>query len=261
VSVICKICGCTSFGIFTIKVLRKFDVDYYKCGKCGFIQTQEPFWLEEAYSSAITSLDIGLIYRNLQNKPIVETTIKYLFDRRKKFIDYGGGYGMFVRIMRDAGLNYYRQDIYCENIFAKRFDVSDLKENGEKFELLTAFEVFEHLLDPIEEFKKMLSYSDSIFFTTSIYPTSTDLTKWWYLIPETGQHISLYSEESLIYLATMFGMCYYRHNDFHLITKAKFPKSKFERIFNNFFRIVYNRFNKMESLLQKDFNEISGIKM
>lgn len=260
-SVSCKICGNLSAEIFNTKVLLKYDVAYYKCGNCGFIQTQEPFWLEEAYSSAITSLDIGLIYRNLQNKPIVETAIKYLFNREEKFVDYGGGYGMFVRIMRDVGFDYYRQDIYCENTFAKNFDVTDIKGENVKFELLTAFEVFEHLLDPLEEFEKMLSYSENIFFTTSIYPDNTDLTKWWYLIPETGQHIALYSEESLAYIASMFGMYYYRHNEYHLITKTKFSHRKFDRIFNSTFRMVYNRFNKMGTLLQKDFNQISGIKM
>jgi len=35
---------------------------------------------------------------------------------------------VYVRLMRDEGYNFYRQDVYCENIFAKSFDVEDLKE-------------------------------------------------------------------------------------------------------------------------------------
>ncbi len=46
--------------LFTAKVLGKYDVQYYQCVITGFIQTEEPYWLEEAYSSAITKLDIGL---------------------------------------------------------------------------------------------------------------------------------------------------------------------------------------------------------
>ena len=55
---------------------------------------------------------------------------------------------MFVRIMRDKGFNFYRQDIHCQNLFAKHFDISNIKIT-EKFDLLTAIEVFEHLEDPM----------------------------------------------------------------------------------------------------------------
>jgi hypothetical protein len=97
-------------------MLGKYEAKYYQCSDCQFIQTEEPFWLEEAYKDAITKLDIGLVYRNENITPIISTIIQLLFSKSKRFIDYGGGYGLFVRMMRDRGFDFYRQDIYCENL-------------------------------------------------------------------------------------------------------------------------------------------------
>ncbi|UOG75941.1 class I SAM-dependent methyltransferase [Hymenobacter tibetensis] len=259
----CKICGSKTDKIFTCKVLNKHDVDYFKCSNCEFIQTENPYWLEEAYSSVITSLDIGLISRNINNVPVVSTLIKVLYKKDKEYLDYGGGYGMFVRMMRDNGFSYYRQDLYCENLFAKNFDVDDIISSIDKFELLTAFEVFEHLVDPVSELKKMLSYSDNIFFTTTVYPKNTDLISWWYLIPETGQHVALYSHKSLKHLAKINDLHYYNFGDtYHLFTKKSFPNKLFESIFSERFQKYYNKISSNPvSLLQSDFNMISSIKM
>ncbi|MFD1466653.1 class I SAM-dependent methyltransferase [Hymenobacter caeli] len=244
--------------------MKKFDVKYYRCSNCEFIQTEEPYWLEESYTSAITSLDIGLIGRNLKYQPIVEVLIKMFFKTDKKYVDYGGGYGMFVRMMRDKGFNFFRQDTYCENIFAKDFDVSSYNStDSDSFELLTAFEVFEHLVNPIEELEKMLSYSSNIFFSTTLYPNNQDLLKWWYLIPETGQHVSLYSNKTLQYIAKKFDLHLYSVNIYdHLLTKKKLSWTAYSMIYKERFRIFFNKYKKSpESLLQADFNKISGISM
>jgi 2-polyprenyl-3-methyl-5-hydroxy-6-metoxy-1,4-benzoquinol methylase len=258
----CKICGSSSEKLFSSLTLHKYQVDYFKCSSCGFIQTEEPYWLEEAYSSAITSLDIGLIDRNLQLLPVTQSIVKLFYHTAKKFIDYGGGYGMFVRMMRDKGFDFYRQDLYCDNLFAKGFDVSDLAAKH-TFELLTAFEVFEHLVDPAGEVEKMLEYSPDIFFTTSIYPEGQDLKEWWYLTPETGQHIALYSHKALAHLAEKNGMYYYTaHNTYHLFSKHKISAKLFSYAFRPKFQLVLNKVKpNPASLLQKDYNHISSINM
>ena len=61
-----KITGGSTTLLFTAKVLNQYDVKYYRCNDTGFIQTENPYWLPEAYSDAITKLDIGLPYRNIQ---------------------------------------------------------------------------------------------------------------------------------------------------------------------------------------------------
>lgn len=53
----CKICGNKTSYIFQAKVLGKYDVKYFHCSTCGYIQTEEPYWLDEAYSESISALD------------------------------------------------------------------------------------------------------------------------------------------------------------------------------------------------------------
>ena len=142
---LCKICNGTSSFAFSKQVLGRYQVSYFQCNSCGFIQTETPYWLNEAYSSAIADTDIGYITRNLVNRNIVSSLINTAFNSKGRFLDYGGGYGLFVRLMRDAGYDFYRQDKFCNNLFAQQFDIKSFNTINLSFDLLTAFEVFEHL--------------------------------------------------------------------------------------------------------------------
>ena len=219
----CKICKHNITHLFNSCVLNKYNVDYFKCYQCGFIQTENPYWLEEAYSDPITKLDIGLIYRNLNFSNKIENYFKKnIFSSNGIYLDFGGGYGIFVRMMRDKGFNFYRHDTFCNNLFAKHFDISDLPINY-KFDLLTAFEVFEHLENPIDELEKMLLLSDTIIFSTLLQPNdSVNPENWWYFIPETGQHISLFSLKTLEIISDKLNLYFYsNNNELHIFSKIK----------------------------------------
>jgi hypothetical protein len=223
---ICRICSGDTERLFTKKVLGKYGVQYFRCKNCQFTQTEDPYWLDEAYNSAITALDLGLAYRNLYLSPIVQSIIGRYLNRSGKFLDFGGGYGLFVRLMRDAGFDYYRQDKYCQNLFAANFDVEDIKKYS-GFEAVSAFEVFEHLVDPITGIEEMLKFSRNIIFSTDLAP-SGDLSNWDYLVPEVGQHVSLYSHRSLQVLADKFKLhlCSNGRN-VHFLSEKKFNDSWF----------------------------------
>jgi hypothetical protein len=253
--------------IFDATVLLKYNVAFYECVETGFIQTEDPYWLQEAYSSAITKLDIGLIYRNLQVSDKFSKIIATHFDKQGKFLDFAGGYGLFTRLMRDKGFNFYHSDIYCENIFVKDFDASILADNT-KFELLTAMEVFEHMVNPVSEIEQLFNQSDSILFTTELIPTSYKcaIKDWWYFSFETGQHVSIYTEKSLQYLANKFGYNFYTDGSMlHLFTKEKFAKNPFSILRDPFLwrklkKMIKNndqqRFDFPESLLTSDWKMI-----
>lgn len=218
----CKICSSTTEYYFNQKVLYKYDVAYYKCPSCGFVQTEDPYWLGESYNSAITSLDIGMVMRNIACADETAKLISNNLNLNKRFVDYGGGYGLFVRMLRDKGFDFYRFDTYCENLFAYYFDISNIDYSKEKFELLTSFEVFEHLENPIEETEKMLGLSDTIFFSTLLHNGNIPMN-WWYLGVTHGQHLALYTYDSLEKLAKLFD-CYFYSNgvDKHIISKLEF---------------------------------------
>ncbi|MCK9401340.1 MAG: glycosyltransferase [Bacteroidales bacterium] len=223
-SVRCNICSGEAKFLFKSFVLNKYEVDYYKCPICEFIQTESPYWLDEAYKNAITDLDIGLVSRNVIYSNAVEIIILKYFKSGEKFLDYAGGYGLFVRLMRDKGFNFYREDKYCENIFTKNYDLVDLIGDN-KFEIVTAFEVFEHLVNPLEEIKNIFKYSDSLIFSTELQPhlEIKDIKDWWYFVPETGQHISFYSLNTLKYIALKFNSYFYSNgSNLHLFTNKKF---------------------------------------
>jgi len=78
--VLCKVCDAPSDLFGETELLRKYRVQYYRCEMCGFIQTESPYWLEEAYSSAIAIQDVGIMRRNLVNCEV--TSAVPIFTRR-----------------------------------------------------------------------------------------------------------------------------------------------------------------------------------
>lgn len=258
----CKICPVETHFEFEGIVLNKYKVKYYRCPSCDFIQTEDPYWLEEAYTSPISSLDIGLINRNIKFSKFTSTLISLLFKRDSIFLDYGGGFGMFTRMMRDRGYNFYRQDIYCQNIFAFGFDLDDFNDRP-KFELITAFEVFEHLVDPIKEIEQMLNYSDNILFSTELHGKEhLNFNNYWYFLPDSGQHVALYSVESLKFIAKKLGLFLYSNQtSLHLLSKRKINKILFKiGSTGRTISILDYLIVKPDSLLLKDFEKIRAQK-
>jgi hypothetical protein len=263
----CKICSGGTKKVFTKTVLKKYEAGYFKCSSCGFVQTSEPVWIEEAYSSAITSLDIGLLQRNNQFCSDVSAIIDACFPESKNMLDYAGGYGVFVRLMRDKGYNFYRQDPFCENLFAKHFDITD--GSLRKFDIVTAFEVFEHFVDPLPEIEKLLTYSENVIFSTTLTPpTDKELENWWYIAPETGQHVAFYSRKSMELIAEKHTKYYYEKDGIlHLFTAKKLTEDQVDYAFKNvkyrtFLGVLKRKldFSKTRSsLLEKDFEYIKGL--
>lgn len=219
-----KITGGDTTLLFKAKVLSKHEVAYFRCNDTGFIQTEEPYWLNEAYSSAITKLDVGLVLRNEKLVELTQTLLLRNFNHNGTFLDYAGGYGLFTRMMRDRGFQFFHTDPYCENIFAEYQDLKEQQTNT-GFEMVTAFEVFEHFTSPMEEIKSILSYSDNLFFTTELVPVNVT-RDWWYFSFETGQHIAFYTEKTLRYIAKRYNRNYYTDGHWlHLFTAKSFSKN------------------------------------
>lgn len=244
------------FGL--ANVLQSHKVSYFRCDNCGFIQTEEPFWLEEAYSSSMTKSDIGLIGRNLEMAELTQRLILTCLDPQAKFIDYGGGYGIFVRIMRDRGFNFYRLDPICENLFAENFDAP----TGESFNLLTAWEVFEHLEKPMEKIEEMLSMSPILLFSTALLPSPPKkLQEWWYYGLEHGQHVAFYSRQTIDFISREFDLrIYYSSKNIHFLGKPEITPLRIKAALNPRLTLLRKLLSKPQpvSLLEQDFQLITG---
>lgn len=253
----CKICTHPVQELFRKKILLKYEAQYGLCPNCGFLQVENPFWLKEAYASAIASLDIGLVSRNISLSNRLAPKFRKYSKKDSRFLDFAGGYGLFTRLMRDKGFNYYWQDDYCENIFARSFEIEN-HNSPQTFDLVTAFEVFEHMQNPLVDIEKIFTFSPKVIFSTALLPSKTPLEDWWYLVPETGQHISFYSHKTLEYLASCFNK--------HLYTDKKglhmFSDNKINVNFTSkpiSYRLIswWNR-HQFGSLLEADFENIKS---
>jgi len=231
VKVICSICKNEVKPVFDEFVLYKYKVFYFYCDQCGFLQTEKPYWLKEAYKNSINICDTGQLVRNLYLAKFSLVLISFLGDTKSKFLDYASGYGVFVRLMRDLGLDFYWYDPYTENIFAKGFEYN----KKDKYNVVTCFECFEHLSNPLSEIKKMLEISNTLIFSTETigdYPPSKE---WAYYGFNHGQHISFYSKKSFHKIASIFDLNYYSFGWLHLFSKHKLNQFQLFLLSNKFF--------------------------
>ena len=221
----CKICNSVLFFHDKSLILNTYTVIYYFCKNCGFVQTEEPYWLNESYSSAIASADTGIMLRTLKNANDLLFLLQFAPPVNSIFLDFGGGHGVLARIMRDYGFDFYHYDKYAENLFARGFE-ADLSK---KYTAITAYENFEHFTTPLEEIEKLLKITDTIIFSTSLISYPPPLVKdWWYYAPATGQHISFYSQKTLQVIAEKYNLYLQSNNsDLHILSKLPFRKNIF----------------------------------
>jgi hypothetical protein len=250
---ICKICDAPVAFFGTAEVLRKHTVKYFRCEECGFIQTEAPYWLEEAYSSAIARQDVGIMQRNLINWQVSSAVLKLLFPRASNGIDFGAGHGIFVRLMRDSGFDFSWSDLHAANDYARGFEY---KQNA-SFDFLTSFEVLEHLVDPISGVNEMMNLSDNVLVSTCLVPDPPPrLGEWWYFVPSTGQHISFYTEKSLGVLAARFGRHLVSANPYHIFTRDPLSSSLFRLCCRVKIARLFNLIYRRKSLIDSDFQKM-----
>jgi len=252
----CKICGADTSRVFSARVLKKYEVNYYYCNNCSFLQTEEPYWLEEAYRSVIGVEDTGVLKRNIMLSKQANVIINCLFNKNGKFLDYAGGYGIFVRLMRDIGFDFYWNDPYSKNVLSKGFEYNNI----DKIDLITAFEVFEHFNDPLVEIEKMLNISKNILFSTRIFKGAPpNPAEWWYYSLNSGQHISLYSIKTLQFIANKYKLnLNTNYKSVHLLSTQRISNKYFIFLLNtsmfglsNFLRL------RMKSKTESDFQLLS----
>jgi len=211
----CPICGADRESVFSALVLERHVAEYLKCRECGFLGPRAPWWLEEAYRSPIADVDSGVLARARDLEPRLVCLLRLAFPKDAVFADLGAGYGVLVRAMRDAGLDFRWSDPHCPNLLARGFEL-----NSERCAALTAVEVIEHTLQPLQFVQDAIrrTGASAVVLTTEVLPEPVPSpSSWWYYAFQTGQHIAFFELRTLEELARRLGMRLQSRGNLHVL--------------------------------------------
>ena len=183
-------------------------VCYALCGNCGFCFAPQIYaWPPETferwiYNDTYVEVDPDYLGARPQNNADV---LGQLFPQTPaaRHLDYGGGNGMLANILRGRGWDSSSYDPFLERDRAH--------ESRGRFDLITAFEVFEHVPDVdalLRDLDRLRTPTGIVLFSTLVSDGEVHPDKpvdWWYAAPRNG-HISLYSHKSLGLLANRLSL-------------------------------------------------------
>ncbi len=191
----CRLCGGDAPPAFRKLVLRRHDVSFHRCGTCGSVQTEQPYWLDEAYAIPGVHVDVGIASRTIKNWVALAALFELIgLPREALVVDFGGASGLLARLLRDVGYDARSFDKYSTPAFTSYFNATHPKLS--KPRIITAFEVFEHFVDPKAELSALLDgRPDLVAFTTWFCDGQPD--DWIYYAEDCGQHVFFYTQKAI----------------------------------------------------------------
>lgn len=201
--VACPICKSLASRLFTVMIRFGNSCELFSCTKCEFAFYPDQNWIDKSFSDELNSLDIGSVERVLLACDFLSEFINSEKLTGAKFLDYGGGYGLQTRIMRDRGFNFNNFDPHTRPLFSKYFT----GEPFGRYDLVSLIEVSLHFENPVAEFTKLMELGDCLVFT-SVVPGKDFGPEWWYITGESGQHIAFYPLNSLKEIANQLGVMF-----------------------------------------------------
>jgi SAM-dependent methyltransferase len=182
-------------------------VYYTLCDQCGFCFAPElQQWSLEDFSSRIYNDDYKLVDPDsVETRPranarwLAGIFADHVLDIRH--LDYGGGNGLLSNELFAAGWNSTSYDPFFDG---------PLGDDLGRFNLVTSFEVFEHVPDVNQLITSLSTLVDTegiVLFSTVLSDGSlarNQRLRWWYASPRNG-HISLFSRRSLTLLGAKQG--------------------------------------------------------
>ena len=235
-SPLCKICGSASAPFDIVDFAKTCNADIYalglsgiavvffRCDRCDFLFTTlfDDFSPEEMgsaiYNAAYSEVDPDFISRRPQTNAIFIESMLRPAKRETIGLDYGGGQGLTAQLMRNDGWRFDNLD---------PFGNTEMDQcNSGRYTVCTAFEVFEHLPDPVTSLSEIVALASPDRFMMIIGTHLSDSSvnnatrlSWWYAAPRNG-HISLFSKKAMAWLAETCSLDYYNPRPtLHLLTR------------------------------------------
>jgi hypothetical protein len=196
--------------------LSGIPVYYSHCNSCNYLFAPEFLnWSDNDFLQRIYNIDYEKVDPDYQfTRPQNNAGfINKLFHDSKteiRHLDYGGGNGLMSEILLANDFDSQSFDPFPSSIIS-------LDQLG-RFNLITAFEVFEHVPYPLQLMKNIIQLmDDKCLFLFSTLTIDRNIKKnerinWWYCSPRNG-HISLYSKNSLALLAKKHNLLFGSFND------------------------------------------------
>lgn len=210
----CRLCGGETREVFSLSIFGQVPCAYLLCRECESLQTEWPTWTDHAYQSSLTHLDTGAANRCLLNRSHVYFLSRILGVR--SVLDFGGGDGLLTRLLRDVELDCRVLDKFAAPTYAAPFK----HQPEDRYDLVCAFEVIEHLVEPGNELTALFGPArQHLLISTALYKGQDK--NWWYLAPMTGQHIFFYSKKAIELIGQRFHYTPTFFGDYVLFSRRK----------------------------------------
>jgi len=192
----------------------KIDKNYFRCLECDYIFLEEQHYLDASdekkhydnHDNNLESLGYVKMFESL-----IEEFITPNASEIKTALDFGCGEGEVLPILLE------RRGISCD-----RYDLFYFPEKiymDKKYDLIVSTEVFEHLSEPLEVLKNLLSHLNKngyLLLMTAFHPSSDEsFLKWFYI--QDATHIGFFSMKTFEYLASEFDLKIVKHNSKNVI--------------------------------------------
>lgn len=179
-------------------------VPYYRCMNCGFCfaptiaQWSQAEFKERIYNPEYVLVDPEYVEKRPSANAQFLLSLLGGAGSSIRHLDYGGGDGLLSRILQQQGWQSASYDPIA--------DAGTSPVGHDQYDLISAFEVFEHVPSPSQlmgDLTGLLASDGIILFSTLLsdgHLSPQGGLTWWYASPRNG-HISLFSRRSLELLA------------------------------------------------------------
>jgi 2-polyprenyl-3-methyl-5-hydroxy-6-metoxy-1,4-benzoquinol methylase len=223
---VCTLCGSTQGQQFL-----EWEEGYalFQCRVCGAVSPNIELNNEKAHKESIYDVEAyrekfmrethrQFDYRRYTfGKERYQYTVKRLnLSKDARVLDLGCGAGYFISVLSKKGIDYKGLEVtshlvdYCQTYHQLNVEDTSLEDEPENhYDLVTMFDVLEHLVNPIETFKtvsaKLKPGGYCVAYTPNVHSIGYELmgAKQNTLLP--FEHLCFFEKESINYLARKSG--------------------------------------------------------